>query len=1131
MPFLKKVFAFLLLIIICTLNIYAQTKASDDPLLQILQSEVQKNKARFDQDNTGVYLLSYRVEDRIDHNLKTSLGSLLYANNTHKRILTVQVRIGDYNLDNFHELRDDYSNYFTYVEEINLPLNDDSKAIAQLIWKETDRVFREAQLSFEKVKANVAVKSESEDHAPDFSYAPQVVYFEEAPIDTFYNQTEWTQRLKALSAVFSHNTDVQKGTASFSYSIVRKYYVNSEKTSIVENNSYCHLHISAEGQADDGMVLPLYKSFFAHQPQEMPEQKLMMKEAELLNSKISQLVKAPVVDSYNGPAILSKDAAGVFFHEIFGHRVEGQRMKGSEDGQTFKKKVGEQVLPEDLSVVFDPSITYYEGIPLNGSYKFDDEGFQGYTVTTVDHGILKNFLMSRTPIDGAPMSNGHARAAAGKQPVSRQSNLIVETAHPYTDAELRAKLIAEAKAQGKEYAYFFATVEGGFTTTGRYMPNSFNVSPLEVYRIYVDGRPDELVRGVDLVGTPLSMFSQIVAAGDSHGNFAGRCGAESGSVPAGCCSPALFVKNIEMQKKSKSQERPPIIRKNYSQISDTTDFESICFEAMEDEIGQNMVGLTLPNLKSPYFISYLISDAEITDIESSLGGIISSSQKPYRSSETSVLVGNDKCNNLHYADFNSIVFSGSRTINDIPIEDSYSGIRHNLWYNTDIIYKKAAERYEAKQAAIKQQNLPEEDLSMGDRSNIVSKNNFQNLEKEKIDVALWEVQLNELSNIFINYPEINTSKVNFYSFQANAYYLDNEGLKYKQPFHIVNFYVYAETMAPDGQVIKDYFNIPCTQSTELPTMEELKRQINDFATQLSQLRQAPIISESYDGPVILVDQAAADATVRCLLSTNGILAGRKPVFSNHEFSESYGSYFNNDNPNAQLIGKKIISRDFTLKTHNTWSSYNHIPLIGNFAYDAEGYQSEEEQIIIEDGLLMQLLSSREPCPSAPFSNGHKRLGISNNHLSTTLMAGVLELTSDNTTSYNKLKKKLMKLSLEEGYSYGYIITKLDEDGQPQFCYRINAKTGEEELVRMANMTLPSIKAYKHIACSTNEQQVYNSFHCDDGIRIGSEINFASAPISLILPKALLFEELGIRKDNNAVLQKAPFIDNPLKQQP
>jgi TldD protein len=251
----------------------------------------------------------------------------------------------------------------------------------------------------------------------------------------------------------------------------------------------------------------------------------------------------------------------VFFYFFFGHRIEGARLKKETDGQTFKKKVGEIVLPKDFSVIFDPNITTYRGIPLNGSYKYDDEGVKGEKVIIVDRGVLKNFLMTRTPINDFPKSNGHARAQAGLQPVSRQSNLIVETEKPYTDAQLKEMLIEEAKKQDKEYGYYFARVAGGFAMIGRFLPNSFNVTPLEVYRVFVDGRPDELVRGVDLVGTPLAMFSQVEAAGDTPGNFAGMCGAESGSVPAGCCSPALFVKQIEMQKKDKSQNRPPILER------------------------------------------------------------------------------------------------------------------------------------------------------------------------------------------------------------------------------------------------------------------------------------------------------------------------------------------------------------------------------------------------------------------------------------------------------------------------------------------------------------------------------------------------------------------------------------------
>jgi predicted Zn-dependent protease len=314
-------------------------------------------------------------------------------------------------------------------------------------------------------------------------------------------------------------------------------------------------------QATDGMELPLYESYFAHNPQDLLKDEIILQDAIKLAEIAIAMKSAPIVDPYTGPAVLSDQAAGVFFHEIFGHRVEGLSLKSETDGQTFKKKVGELVLPRELSVIFDPTIMNYKGNPLNGSFKYDDEGMKGERVVVVDKGILKNFLMTRTPIDNFPKSNGHARAQAGYQPVSRQSNLIVETEKPYTDAQLKAMLIEEAKKQGKEYGYYFARVTGGFTMTGRYFPNSFNVTPTEVYRVFVDGRPDELVRGVNLVGTPLAMFSQVEAAGEKPGNFAGNCGAASGSIPAGCCSPALFVKQIEMEKKDKSQDRPPILER------------------------------------------------------------------------------------------------------------------------------------------------------------------------------------------------------------------------------------------------------------------------------------------------------------------------------------------------------------------------------------------------------------------------------------------------------------------------------------------------------------------------------------------------------------------------------------------
>jgi TldD protein len=287
----------------------------------------------------------------------------------------------------------------------------------------------------------------------------------------------------------------------------------------------------------------------------------MSADIDLLVKNLTALKNAPVAEPYSGPALLSGKAAGVFFHEIFGHRVEGQRLKYENDAQTFKNKINEQVLPVSLSIFCDPQLTKYENLELRGSYDYDDQGTKARRVNIVKEGILSEFLMSRTPIKSFSQSNGHGRAASGMQATARQSNLIIQTSSPATDEQLRIELIRLAKAQDKPYAYFFDNVQGGFTMTGRVMPNAFNIIPLLVYRVYTDGRPDELVRGVDLVGTPLAIFSQIDQTGGKTEVFNGYCGAESGSIPVSCVSPMMVIKMIETQKKSKSQERDFILNR------------------------------------------------------------------------------------------------------------------------------------------------------------------------------------------------------------------------------------------------------------------------------------------------------------------------------------------------------------------------------------------------------------------------------------------------------------------------------------------------------------------------------------------------------------------------------------------
>lgn len=547
----------LLLSLTClvSLTLSAQ-KNQPDALMAIIEAELNREMTEFKKAPTPPYYIAYRVTDSQNGGVVASFGSLIHASNNRSRYLSTEVRVGDYSFDNSHPQEDPYGMGFESSMgggAAPLTFEDKPEAIQVSIWEQTQRDYRKALSEYKNARS----KKDSTEKAPipDFSKEHVTVYSEPAPaaLSTIFNENEWKERIKKISAPFLGNPNIIEGEASMRVEIERKYFISSEGARIAQNRAYAFLYISSSIRAEDGDVIPLHKSYYALTPAGLPADNILLEDVNKMINQLEKLRVAPLAEPYTGPAILYSHAAGVFFHEIFGHRVEGHRFKDQADGQTFQGKVQEQVLPATMSITFDPTRSHFQEQALNGYYKFDDEGIEGRKVKVVDKGVLKTFLMSRTPIKGFEKSNGHARTDGGAAPVSRQSNLIIESEKVVEMVDLRKMLISECKKQKKKYGYLFMDVMGGFTTTDRFMPNAFNIFPTEVYRVYTDGRPDELVRGVDLIGTPLAMFAEIKAAGDKSEVFTGFCGAESGSIPVTAISPSLFVKRIETQKKPVTQ--------------------------------------------------------------------------------------------------------------------------------------------------------------------------------------------------------------------------------------------------------------------------------------------------------------------------------------------------------------------------------------------------------------------------------------------------------------------------------------------------------------------------------------------------------------------------------------------------
>jgi predicted Zn-dependent protease len=525
----------------------------------ILRAELQRNVDVLKDQPVPAYFAAYTLHDSRSTQIIASFGAVDRSEENRQRYATVEVRVGDYQLDNTHPIRGDARANSPRLVQVSLPLTDDEKPIRLALWRATDRSYKQASEALTRVRTNVAAKVQDENPSADFSREERQEHAGSLAAYTLDTRA-WEARLRRVSAVFSEDPLVLRSQVSLAVEADNRYYVNSEGSQIVTGDVGGRIFIQGVTKAEDGMELPLYTSYFATSPDGLPDERQLIADARAMIGLLARLRRAPVVDPFSGPAILSGRAAGVFFHEIFGHRVEGNRQRNADDGQTFTSRVGQPVLPAFLSVAFDPTIKKVGNVELMGHYVYDDQGVRGQRVTVVDDGVLKTFLLDRAPLKNFSKSNGHGRAEPGFLAVSRQSNLQVVSSNTVSRERLMEQLREEAFRQGRPFGLLFDNIEGGFTTTGRGSANAFNVLPNVVYRIYTDPRREpELVRGVDLIGTPLAAFGKIIATDDQIDVFNGVCGAESGGVPVSASSPALLVSEVEVQKKMQSQETRPIL--------------------------------------------------------------------------------------------------------------------------------------------------------------------------------------------------------------------------------------------------------------------------------------------------------------------------------------------------------------------------------------------------------------------------------------------------------------------------------------------------------------------------------------------------------------------------------------------
>lgn len=1088
---------YLFSLIVCMGCGVASHAQQDDKLLQTLKQELNYDMQQLSKQDLKPYYMSMRVEDKYQMQLGSNFGTINSVQFGRVRLFTPQIRLGDMSLDNFKYTTQGQQTMrgMAIMPPAILPLDDNAtEGLKAAIAREVNNRYDFACVMYNQAKAKMSTSVANEDKAPCFSKALAEHYYA-APIPAAAYQIDtvaWKQKLNRVSAVFRTCPELSSGSASLSYEATRTYVVNTDGTEVVQNRICGRVILSAQIVADDGMKLPLSQDYFAYDIDSLPSVEVMMADAKDMVNRLVKLKNAPVADPYTGPAMLSGPASGVFFHEIFGHRLEGHRLK--EGGETFKKMVGQPVLPKEFQVCCDPTVRHNAGTDLNGYYLYDSEGVKARRVDNVVDGVLKSFLMSRVPLDGFPESNGHGRASEANDPVSRQSNLMVTTTKPYTDAQMRAMLCQEAKKQGKPYGYYFKSVTSGYTYTGEGGSlNSFNVTPLEVYRIYVDGRPDELVRGVDLIGTPLSMFSNIQAAGAKPSVFTGVCGAESGWVPVTASSPTIYVSKIETQRRAKSDGTPMLLNPLPFEASQTTGVDSIIIKAMKDELKRNMDSLQAPGVIRPFYLNYIANRFKRFEVRAELGGLVLSTVMPWdMKGATQLMLGNFKRN--------SEIQMGQFLSTGIQAQPDYISIRRSFAKSTDDAYKYNQNTYAQKMAALAQNPVPASIEKIPEMQRVMPITDLQPGYNYDINQQRMNDLACQLSAIFKDYKDLTNTSVNISGVYDDTYRVTSENVVLKQPHSYVTISVSAMVTATDESRIVDGIKWNFTTPDEIPSVEDLTAQVKAFATRFSALKDAPLMDDDYKGPVLYEEMAAAYPFTENLLAYDKF------------FSRTM--LMHNDKSLGNKIGKKIMDPRITIKNYSDKKEYNGVKLMGAYAMDADGIKPAAEMTLVDKGIFKMQLNRTTPSEFSTHSTGSARFVNKPEGTVPTISEGTLHIMAEGTTPADKMEKELIKLGKKKKLQYVYKVVS-PVNGTSLSLYRIDVKTGEQKAVRTDNLTLPTLsKLEDDILAISDKEQVAN---------IVGKVN-----TSVIFPSAIILNNVEISKASQRT-SRIPAVPYPLQR--
>lgn len=1086
----------------------SRLRQDDDPILHVMNAELARVMQGLGTTDRPPYYVSYEIWDQWTNTLAAQNGALITDQTNRSRLLDVDVRVGSHTLDNTGRVQGRSFFPFGAGPPERLPIDTSVTALRNALWLRTETEYRNAVERLIQVQATRATTVSPRDTSPDFSQETPYVLVEEIPSKIEFDREAWKGRVRRLSDRFRMHPGIFTSTVRLAVQRQVRYITTTEGTGVRTGDNHIRLMVNATTRADDGMDLSLNRTFFATSFAGLPSEE---DAAQVIDSVISDLVAlrdAPVVDPYSGPAILGGQAAGVFFHEILGHRLEGHRQKDENFAQTFTSKVGQQILPPFITVSDDPTVQTYNGVELSGHYRTDDEGMPARRALLVDKGVLAGFTMGRSPVDNGPRSNGHGRRQPGRDVVARQANLLVESNRTVSTRQLRQQLIDQIQRQGKPYGLFFTDIAGGFTFTGRYAPQVFKVIPLKVYRVFVDGRPDELVRGVDIVGTPLTVFGKILATDDTPRVFNGFCGAESGSIPVSAVSPSVLISEIEVEKKATSMRRPPVLGPPGPEPVAGGEPDDIVLRAMRDELTRSGDSLRVQGLADPYYVAYRVSGGVTLDIDARLGAVVEQRKVPSRLLFATVRVGGYDADQSGFFSPTSR-FAAART--SLAMDDAYSAIRRQLWWATDMQYKAAAATLAQKQAALEGDAEPD---TIPDFSAEVPHINLQPRTDPTVPEDAWTSIAKNVSAVFNDYPAITDGRVRVRVRRRNQYFASTEGSRSRVPDVGTSVLITAVARSQDGSTMSDYRVFAGQKDSHIPDEAALSEVARTLAQGLSARVEAEEL-KAYLGPV-LFEGPAAGGFFFYLLGQS--LGGDPPP----RLPRQMGVAMSAEHPLKRYLGRRLLPEGFAISDDPTLIEYRGIPLAGHYLVDHEGMPARRVDIMT-DGRLRAFVTSRIPSQEFTKTTGHARSLVPGLPSRATISNLIVEARDPRSES--ELREAFVELIREVGLEFGIAIKQLaDDDPQVgaalsrfgpmgarqglQLPYATAAykvfPDGREEPVRPVEFLDLSLRTLRDVAAGGGSPGVFHFVHVTSPPPF-AWTRWVDAPITVVAPTILVKE--------------------------